>query len=64
MLDAEKNTAAVEDVAGWGACSISVLHRSAMQVFYNSKREAEADGYTDYKQVGGHAPRHPVVTSW
>ena len=64
MLDAEKNAAATEDGAGWGAYSISVLHRSAMQVFYNSKREAEADGYTDYKQAGGHPPRHPTVRFW
>jgi hypothetical protein len=54
----EKNAAATEDGAGWGAYSISVLHRSAMQVFYNSKREAEADGYTDYKQVNKHGQIH------
>ena len=35
-----------------------------MQVFYNSKREAEADGYTDYKQGGGHPPQHPTVGFW
>ncbi len=38
--------------------SITILHRSPVRVFYISKREADADGYRDYKQTNRHGQVH------
>ena len=38
--------------------SITMLHRSAVKVFYASKREAEADGYRAYARVNKHGQVH------
>lgn len=38
--------------------SITILHRSPVRVFYTSKREAESNGYRDYKQTNRHGQVH------
>ena len=38
--------------------SITILHRSPVRVFYISKREADTDGYKDYKQTNRHGQVH------
>lgn len=38
--------------------SITILHRSPVRVFYTSKREAESNGYKDYKQTNRHGQVH------
>ncbi|KAJ1451659.1 hypothetical protein M885DRAFT_529266 [Pelagophyceae sp. CCMP2097] len=41
-----------------GEVSISLLHRSAVKVFYTSKREADADGYTHFHGLNKHGNIH------
>ena len=38
--------------------SLNILHRSPVRVFYVSKRDADADGYRDYKQTNRHGQVH------
>ena len=39
---------------GGNKCYVYILHRSAIQVFYNTKQEADRDGYRDYKHINPH----------
>ena len=39
---------------GRNKCYVYILHRSAIKVFYNTKQEADRDGYHDYKHINPH----------
>ena len=39
---------------GGNKCYVYILHRSAIKVFYNTKQEADRDGYRDYKHINPH----------
>ena len=39
--------------------SICIVHRSPVLVFYNSRKDAEIDGYSDFRQLCKHGQVHP-----
>lgn len=46
-------------VAVFASGSVCILHRSPVPVFYNTKKEAELDGYTDFKHMNSMGQIHP-----
>lgn len=41
------------------SCTVSILHRSPFRLFYNNKREAEADGFRDLMPTNKHGQINP-----
>lgn len=45
--------------ASFASGSVCILHRSPVPVFYNTKKEAELDGYSDFKHMNSMGQIHP-----
>jgi hypothetical protein len=46
-------------LVSFGPGNISIVHRTPVMVFYGTRREADVDGYGDFKQVCKHGQVHP-----